>query len=69
MPPETSGIEPLIAAERAGLESMTPVELDNEYTHMLSEPLPQSLSRGDLIEQISARLRQQLLLPRELARE
>jgi len=51
-----------IDAQRIILESMTPRELDGEYTRLLSEPPPVTLPRDNLIERVLARLRRDLAL-------
>jgi hypothetical protein len=53
-------IEPLIAAEMAAIESMTPMELHLEYTRVLHELPPDKSSRADLIKQVLVKLRQDL---------
>jgi len=52
--------ETQIAAERAALESMTPMEVDLEYTRVLHKLPPEELPRTELIEQLLAQLRQDL---------
>jgi len=52
--------ETQIAAERAAIESMTPMELAREYTRVLHKLPPEELSRIELIEQLLAKLRQDL---------
>jgi hypothetical protein len=54
--------EQLVVTQQSALESMTPRELDGEYTRLLSEPPPVTLPRDNLIERVLARLRRDLAL-------
>jgi hypothetical protein len=46
----------MLTAERAALESMTPMELDCEYARVVGELPPEVLSRDALIEKVLAKV-------------
>lgn len=46
----------VISAEQAALESMTPQELDLEYTRITGEPPPETATREALIKRVLAKL-------------